>query len=323
MFAIEQSESKNKFEQVVQKIEPYSKLLRAWELEGGASAQVTALEIARPDGHTQKLIVRQHGEVDLAHDPHIAADEFKLLQLIRASGVAAPTPFYFDESGEIFPTPYIVIEYMEGEPEFAPTDLTAFLQQLAAQLSKIHSVDCVNLDLDFLPKPETRYAAKLRDRPPADESADKQQIRDDKQRIREALLSVWPLPQRNHSVLLHGDFWPGNVLWQAGQLVAVLDWEDAAFGDPLADVANTRLEVLWALGVDAMQQFTRYYQSLNRDDFTDLPYWDLCAALRPSSNFAAWAPSYALFGRQDITSQAMRAQHHWFITQAFENLSVT
>jgi aminoglycoside phosphotransferase (APT) family kinase protein len=39
-------------------------------------------------------------------------------------------------------------------------------------------------------------------------------------------------------VLLHGDFWPGNALWRDGALVAILDWEDAAIGDPLADVAN-------------------------------------------------------------------------------------
>ena len=63
-------------------------------------------------------------------------------------------------------------------------------------------------------------------------------------------------------MLLHGDFWPGNILWRYGQLVAVIDWEDAALGDPLADVANSRLEILWAFGIDAMQSFTHYYQSL-------------------------------------------------------------
>jgi aminoglycoside phosphotransferase (APT) family kinase protein len=36
----------------------------------------------------------------------------------------------------------------------------------------------------------------------------------------------------------------------------VLDWEDAAIGDPLADVANVRLELLWARGIEAMEPFT-------------------------------------------------------------------
>ena len=59
------SKADKKFELVVQKIEPQSKLLRTWELKGGVSAQVTALEIEKLNGHTQKMIVRLHGEVDL------------------------------------------------------------------------------------------------------------------------------------------------------------------------------------------------------------------------------------------------------------------
>jgi hypothetical protein len=79
-----------KFERVVRRIEPQSRLLRAWGLKGGVSARVTALEIERPDGHTQKMIVRQHGEVDRKHNPRIAADEFRLLQLLRSAGLAVP-----------------------------------------------------------------------------------------------------------------------------------------------------------------------------------------------------------------------------------------
>jgi hypothetical protein len=43
-----------KFEQVVQKLDPQSKLLRTWELKGGRSAQVAVLETLRPDGQTKK-----------------------------------------------------------------------------------------------------------------------------------------------------------------------------------------------------------------------------------------------------------------------------
>ena len=40
-----ESKEDKKFEQVVQKIDPQSKLLRTWKLTGGVSAQVTGLEI--------------------------------------------------------------------------------------------------------------------------------------------------------------------------------------------------------------------------------------------------------------------------------------
>ena len=62
--------------------------------------------------------------------------------------------------------------------------------------------------------------------------------------------------------------------------MAVIDWEDAALGDPLADVANSRLEILWAFGIAAMIGCTRQYRSMTAVDFANLPYWDLCVALR-------------------------------------------
>ncbi len=299
----------NRFEQVVQKIDPRSKLLHTWKVKGGVSAQVTALEVEQLEGQTKKMIVRQHGARDLKHNPQIAADEFKLLQFVHAVGVTAPKPYYLDQSSEIFSTPYLVIEYIEGKPEFTPADLSDFLLQFATHLSRIHQIDGSKWDLSFLPKLEQRYAEKLRERPATvDESLDEGRIRD-------ALEAVWPLPQRNTSVLLHGDFWPGNILWKDGQLVAVIDWEDAGLGDPLADVANSRLEVLWAFGSDAMQRFTHRYQPITRVDFTHLSYWDLCAALRPVAQMAKW-------GLDDTTERTMRERHRWFVTQALEKLSV-
>ena len=104
----------------MQKFAPQSKLLRSWELKGGVSAQVTALEIERPGGPIAKMIVRQHGAVDLKRNPQIAADEFKLLQLLQSLGLPTPSPYYFDQSGEIFATPSIVIELHHSQmfPQF-------------------------------------------------------------------------------------------------------------------------------------------------------------------------------------------------------------
>ncbi len=97
--------------------------------------------------------------------------------------------------------------------------------------------------------------------------------------------------------------------------MAVIDWEDAAFGDPLADLANTRLEMLWAFGIDAMHSFTRQYQSMIAIDFTNLPYWDLCAALWPVHQIARW-------GLDETTERTMRERHRWFVSRAFEKVAM-
>jgi aminoglycoside phosphotransferase (APT) family kinase protein len=305
-----ESNEGNRFGEIVQKFDPQSKLIRTWDLKGGVSAQVTALEIERPDGLTKKMIVRQHGAVDLKRNPHVAADEFKLLQILKSVGAPTPTPYHFDESGQIFSTPYIIIEFIEGQTQFTPSNLTDFILQLAINLIKIHSIDCSKQDLSFLPKQDEIVVEKLGKRPEnLDESLDEDLIRD-------ALESCWPLPQGNKEVLLHGDFWPGNVLWEEGQLVAVIDWEDAALGDPLADFANSRLEILWAFGIEAMNDFTHQYKSMMPTiDFSNLPHWDLYAALRPASNLSEW-------GLDESTEKRMRERHKWFISQAFEKISI-
>jgi aminoglycoside phosphotransferase (APT) family kinase protein len=120
------------------------------------------------------------------------------------------------------------------------------------------------------------------------------------------------LPGKNGDVLLHGDYWPGNTLWKDGRLVAIIDWEDASVGDPLEDVANSRLEMLWAYGVEVMQDFTEQYKRAVRGiDFTNLPFWDLCAALRPAFKIAEWAGS-------DEREEIMRERHRWFVEKALE-----
>lgn len=292
------------FVAVVQRLHPQNTLVRAWPLKGGVSAQVTALEIARPDGHRQKVVVRRHGVRDRQRHPQIAAVEFRLLQLLQEAGIAAPAPYYLDQGGEFFAAPCVVMAYVEGETLFAPADLADYLLQTATCLAQIHGVASTQAALTFLPQQNKGFG----ERPAGlDHTLDEGRIRD-------KLEALWPLRQSNPAVLLHGDYWPGNLLWRAGRLAAVIDWEDAAVGDPLADLGNTRLELLWAFGRDAMTQFTRLYQSLTTLDFTNLPYWDLCAALRPAGKLGEW-------GLDAATANAMRESHQWFITQAFEKLA--
>lgn len=291
------------FARLVERLDPQSTLLRVWPLTGGVSAQVTAFQFARADRQPQTMLVRRHGVRDRQRNPQIAADEFKLLQFLQGAGIAAPAPTYLDQAGEFFATPCLVMEFIEGESDFAPTDLAAYFHQAATHLAAIHRIAGAQQDLAFLP----RHTKGFGKRPATlDESLAEGEIRN-------ALEALWPVPQVNPSVLLHGDFWPGNLLWQAGRLAAVIDWEDAAVGDPLADLGNTRLEMLWAFGRDAMTEFTHIYRSLNPIDLTNLPYWDLCAALHPAGRLGEW-------GLDPAVEKAMRTEHRWFITQAFTKL---
>ncbi|WP_342744626.1 phosphotransferase [Deinococcus hopiensis] len=91
----------------------------------------------------------------------------------------------------------------------------------------------------------------------------------------------------NPPALLHGDFWPGNVL-HSGHIDAVTNWEDAAWGDLLADMANTRLKLLLFFGAEAMESFTAQYCQRSALNFSALPRHGLRAALRPAGR--SWTP---------------------------------
>ena len=120
----------------------------------------------------------------------------------------------------------------------------------------------------------------------------------------------------NKTVLRHGDFWPGNLLWRDGEIVAVIDWEESSLGEPLIDLSISRLDILWVLGWEAMEQFTQSYISQRNVDITALPYWDLDAALRPQMQLAEWAASYPPLGRADITETTMSRDLLQFVEQA-------
>jgi aminoglycoside phosphotransferase (APT) family kinase protein len=250
------------------------------------------------------MVLRRHGDADFDRNLNVARDEYRLLHLLRSAGVPVPTPFFLDTSGEIFPRPYLVVEYVEGSVDAAPSNVPDLVAQMATQLAAIHALDAETHDLSFLPGGEERPGDLLKAWPAGLDWLDEG-------RIRAALESAPTLSPRNKPVLLHGDFWPGNILWRDGRLAAVVDWEDAAVGDPLIDLANSRLELLWALGAEGMERFTHDYAAITSVDLTHLSTWDLWAALRSAPKIGGW-------GLDEAIEQAMRERLCWFVTQALE-----
>lgn len=287
----------DKLERLIQRFSPGSQLLRAWPLHGGVSAQTTAFEIERPDGRLEKLVVRRHGKWDLARNPHIAADEFRLLQVLHAAGVAVPKPRHFERSGEIFAGSCVVLDYVDGQTELAPRDLEEYLARIAAQLAEIHA-----FGIDRVPFLRRTEASTIGVEPSCLQG-----------RAGAALRRMRPPAQVNRSVLLHGDFWPGNILWRDGRLVAVIDWEDASIGDPLLDLSASRLELLWAFGAAAMRRFTDLYDDLTAVDLGNLACWDLYVAAGAAGDLANW-------GLDAATEQAMREKLTWFAERACTSL---
>ena len=60
---------------------------------------------------------------------------------------------------------------------------------------------------------------------------------------------------------MHGDYWPGNILWKQKKITGIVDWEYAAIGDPFSDLAVTSLELRYEYGVKGMEELLEIYSS--------------------------------------------------------------
>lgn len=257
---------------IVQRIEPGATLVRRWPLRGGVSAHVQALELASPDGSLRRVVVRRHGAAQWKALPRdITVMEFQLLRALSAAGLAVPEPLLVETDAELLGSAFFVMEYVDGVPDLDPGELPSALMQMAEYLHRVHTL-AVDVTLPAREDPIAGALSYVSDTDP----------------VSEVLRSLRACTKEHSRTLVHGDYWPGNVLWKDGELKAVLDWEDAAFGDPLSDLAGCRLELLWRYGASAAEAFSEHYLSLARLDTACLPVWELYAASAAAASMSDW-----------------------------------
>ena len=299
----------NRVEKLVQEFEPGGKLLRHWTLDGGISSHMLAVEIERPNGQIVRRIARQPNPYTVASSAYPAEREFLTLKAVRLAGVPAPEPVYLEPMRDGGESPLYFLEYIEGKPNLSPKDPSAFVATYATELARIHQVDWAKEDWDFLPRqgflPMTKRQGEANTL------------------LRESeivtALAGWT-PTASTPALRHGDFWPGNLIWQDDHFAGVIDWEETCIGEPLSDLAICRLDLAWVLGDDASEEFTSMYTSLIHCSTAELPYWDLWASLRPIRNIGEWAGAYPKLGRPDITEATMTATHLRFVAKALASI---
>lgn len=267
------------FAPVARRLDPRARLTGVRRLTGGMSAQITVLELAGPTA--ERVVVRQYGAKNVAADARPAATETRLLSVLRSAGIPVPDPRLADDSSQLLDGPYAVIGFVPGAGPAAAWS-QSLAEQLVDVLVRLHRLDAAPVQ-DWL-RPYAARVDRWLARSPAEPDEPMRETT-----IRRLLGAWWPHRVELTPRILHGDFWPGNTLWASDRLLAVIDWEDAAWGDQRSDLANIRLELLWAYGRQACEDFTRRYQDAFADvDFTDQPFWDLVAATRPVGRLAEW-----------------------------------
>lgn len=265
------------------RVVPGSRLVAMTEGEGSFSNTTYLLDGQRSDGSEFQVVARRYATFGNYDRSEKARREYRTLELLSAHGVPVPQPLYLDDEGEYFGSPGIVTRYVEGALVQNPTDAHHWARRLARVLADIHMVpyEPVNgLLLDA--NAEVLWFLKGGTMP-------------DYMAAHPLGPAVWEASRRLASklrpapaLLVHVDFWTGNVLWQGETVSAVLDWEEAARGDAAVDVAYCRMDLTLLGYPDAAAVFLDAYETATSKPTANLALWQLAAAVRPMFNPDGW-----------------------------------
>jgi aminoglycoside phosphotransferase (APT) family kinase protein len=193
------------------------------------------------DGYA-RVVVRRPPPPPLPPGAHDVLREGQLLTALADTLVATPAVLATAQTGELLDVPVLVMEFVDGSvittSTPAPEDDTRLRRRIGESLvdtlAELHSVAWREVGLGEFGKPDGFNARQLR-----------------RMRSLVAVDGVLPaafvgldqwldahLPSESRTAIVHNDFRIGNTIINTatGSVAAVLDWELATIGDPLADL---------------------------------------------------------------------------------------
>jgi aminoglycoside phosphotransferase (APT) family kinase protein len=219
---------------------------------GLGAGEVRATPIGEGHSNVTYLVERGEDEFVLRRPPrpplppsaHDVLREARLLRALAGTPARVPAVLAVGDDEAVIGAPFYVMERIEGEVIVAsvpaaldtPPQRRLIAEQLIDALVEIHGVDWRAAGLDDFGKPTGYLERQLRRFGGLWEHNKTREI--------PAVESVgrWladNLPESGPATIVHGDFRLGNTIYGAAapaHLEAVLDWEMATIGDPLADL---------------------------------------------------------------------------------------
>ncbi len=184
---------------------------------------------------------------------HAVDREYRLLSALHPLGYPVPEPLALCGDPAVIGTIFYVMEMAKGRPyangalpDFDPAARRRMYEQLVDTLAELHKVDPVGAGLGDFGKPGNYFQRQV--------ARWTRQYRDSETDYipeMERLIAFLPesVPQQSHTSIVHGDYRIDNVVFDGdGTLSAVLDWELATLGDPLADFSYLAMQ--WAMPAD-------------------------------------------------------------------------
>lgn len=212
----------------------------AWQRIGDGQSNITYL-IERED---RRAVLRRGPRPPLPRSTHDMLREARVQQGLAKVGVAVPKILAVCADESVLGVPFYVMDYLDGEIllDSAPEALDGIEQRRATSealvdtLATLHSVDLERAGLADFGRPQGYLERQI-----ATFSGLATQV-SERELPLVAELGEWleaHRPETQRAALVHGDYRLGNVMFgreAPAKVTAVLDWEMAALGDPLADL---------------------------------------------------------------------------------------
>ncbi len=195
------------------------------------------------DGQT--WVLRRPPRGELLPTSHDVAREYRVITALWGGPVPVPRPILLCEDPSVIGAPFYLIEKVEGVairstlPAAYMTDVPArhgLAERLIDTLAEIHGLDWRRIGLEGLGKPAGYIERQVRRWTAQLMGAWNREI-PELLRVAEWLRDH--LPESPAATLVHGDYRLDNLMFlpePPATLTAVVDWEMATIGDPLADL---------------------------------------------------------------------------------------
>jgi aminoglycoside phosphotransferase (APT) family kinase protein len=269
---------------VLDVVAPGSTLDAIHPLPGSYSNYTHVIEARSTAGSRVRIVIRRYATFGSYDRAEKARREYGTLELLQRHSIPAPPPLHLDDEGALLGSPGIVTHYVRVRQIESPADPLDWARTLARMLARIHAVACDSGSTDFLLDADAEAVWFAR----SAAAPDYMQAHPDGAEVWRAVRDLLPRKQHVAPGLVHLDYWPGNVLWDAQQITAIVDWEEAAYGDPGIDVAYCRMNMALE-GLDqAAHEFLNIYERQAGHVVKNLALWELAAAARPLFARTAW-----------------------------------
>ena len=174
---------------------------------------------------------------------HAIDREFRVLTALHPTGVPVPRPILFCDDRALTGAPFYLMQRLDGRifpeaalPDLPQRDRRAITLAMADALAALHRIRPGSVGLADFGKPGNYFARQIARWSRAYHDSPGPRL-PDLDRLADWLCANLP-PDDGADVLAHGDFRIGNLMFHPSEprVIAILDWELATLGHPLADL---------------------------------------------------------------------------------------